>query len=390
MIILIFIHSLIYDRSLTKLSSNLWPWLLSFLAVSLIASTLSNYFTETLPNLFFVIVGYLFFAVNIIFISRQGFCRTLPLVLIAGISLSSLTALLGKIFKIAIFLTSTSEGASRSTGGTTDPNMLAIMTVFCIPLLFHMFFLIKNKFKRIMIVFLLIINVIALISTYSRSGTVVFCITVLLLLWIYRHKFRPKHIGFLISTTLIVLLIIAVFVPASYWERQKSVTSVRLDKSIGRRMSYLKIGFDIFKKHPIIGSGPGTFGEFYSRSPYALQFANIVKEEYREGQFKRAAHNTYLEVITGTGIIGLIFYLIIIFVALHNLLSAFKKALYRNDKQLASIIQAYLLSFIALLFYMLFISYVSGKLLILCLAISSVADKLTSQNNPERKDLQRN
>ncbi|MDP8218723.1 MAG: O-antigen ligase family protein [Candidatus Theseobacter exili] len=386
LILLIFIHSLVCDRSLSKLGSNLWPWLLSFFAVNVIASILSSHFTETLPNLFLVFLGCLFFAVNILFISRDGFRKTLPLVLIAGISLSSLTALLGEIFNISIFLSGITEGTRRSTGGTTDPNMLAIMSVFCIPLLFHMFFTTKNKMKRFFVLFLTLINVGALVSTYSRSGAVAFCMTVLLLLFVYKHKFRPVHTGILISATFIIILSVSLFVPASYWKRQKNMTAVRTDRSISRRLAYLKIGLDIFKKHPVIGNGPGTFGQYYSKSAYALHFANIVKGEYRENQFKRAAHNTYLEVLTGTGIIGLFFYLLIIFVSLHNFYSAFKKAMCNNDRQLASIIQAYLVSFIALLFYMLFISYVSGKLLILCLAISSVAYKLTSQNNPEEKD----
>lgn len=71
--------------------------------------------------------------------------------------------------------------------------------------------------------------------------------------------------------------------------------------SVGTRISYWKAAMKIAVHHPILGTGPGTFG-----IPYAQ-----IKEP--EADFAHLCHNDYLEQACDSGFPGLIFYAATIF-----------------------------------------------------------------------------
>ncbi len=71
---------------------------------------------------------------------------------------------------------------------------------------------------------------------------------------------------------------------SGYFERGAS--------SMGARFDYWSSAVQIVKKHPILGSGPGTFGMLYRylKSP--------------ESEMARMAHNDYLEQASDSGVVG--------------------------------------------------------------------------------------
>jgi hypothetical protein len=68
-------------------------------------------------------------------------------------------------------------------------------------------------------------------------------------------------------------------------------------KSVGARFDYWRAAGEIFVRHPVFGTGPGTF-----QRPYAL-----VKAP--ESEMARLAHNDYLEQFSDSGLIGGVAYL---------------------------------------------------------------------------------
>ena len=110
-------------------------------------------------------------------------------------------------------------------------------------------------------------------------------------------ELRSQHFGFVFLFAGIIFTTVIAVTPPSYWERQVSLTKWQ-DSSIGRRQAYLIVGWQSFKEHPFLGSGTGTFRDLYSKSNYARVFA-------KEGSTtRRFAHNTYVEVLVGSGILG--------------------------------------------------------------------------------------
>jgi O-antigen ligase len=159
----------------------------------------------------------------------------------------------------------------------------------------------------------------------------------------------------------------AIIIPSAYWERQKKVTSAEEDTAISRRISYLLVGWEAFKDHPVIGAGPGSFKHIYASTDYARMFGA------ERDDLSRYAHNTYLEFLIGSGIIGLIIFVIIIWTAMRNYSASRKQYALQGNHDIASLISAYQISFLSLLIYLLFFSDMYHKFLIVSLALSQVA-----------------
>ena len=141
------------------------------------------------------------------------------------------------------------------------------------------------------------------------------------------------------------------------------------------------MGWDAFKQNPFLGSGPGTFRDIFSISNYARLF------EREGGTNRRFAHNTYLEVLVGTGFMGLLIFFLILWRALRNFHLARRYFQLFNNEEMVSMIRAYQLSFISLLIYLLMFSNTYHKYLLLSFALSQVALRL-SRNTPEGERLE--
>ena len=164
------------------------------------------------------------------------------------------------------------------------------------------------------------------------------------------------------------------FIPEAYVERQKSVTlGTQADKSIMRRASYIPVALNSFKENPALGTGPLTFKNVWVNSIMARRF----KME------ERSCHNTYLEVLVGSGILGLIAFLVLLWRAFFNFSHAKKIFWDMGDVEMASLVGAYRLSFISVLIYFFVKSGLQHKFFLLALPLSEVAlrlarDKLSS------------
>jgi O-antigen ligase len=69
--------------------------------------------------------------------------------------------------------------------------------------------------------------------------------------------------------------------------------------SVGARFDYWQGALHTVRTHPLLGTGPGTFGETY---------AQYQKSKRSEGEFPRLAHNDYLQQASDSGVPGCLFY----------------------------------------------------------------------------------
>ncbi|MBM3245393.1 MAG: O-antigen ligase family protein, partial [Candidatus Omnitrophica bacterium] len=90
---------------------------------------------------------------------------------------------------------------------------------------------------------------------------------------------------------LIILTILIYFFPVQDCNR----FTIRPD-TWGDRLDLWLAALNIFKDYPIFGSGPGTFEKFlYVYGP---------QHGYKEGAIHLHSHNTYLEILSDTGLMG--------------------------------------------------------------------------------------
>jgi O-antigen ligase len=156
-------------------------------------------------------------------------------------------------------------------------------------------------------------------------------------------------------------------IPGSYWERIASVTNTTTDRSIGRRSSYLIVAQEVFSERPLIGTGLLTFADHFSMSGHSAHFASSLSNYYRP------AHNTYVEVLIGTGMIGLFLFLAIIVITLRSFTTAAKIFRESGREELAEIAWAYRTAMLILLVFLLFISDYQHKFFWLSVALSQLS-----------------
>ena len=168
-----------------------------------------------------------------------------------------------------------------------------------------------------------------------------------------------------------VLLLAILIIPGSYYARQRTLTKgVQADLSTSRRAAYVAVGWESFKENPVLGTGPYTFKEVWVNSPAAEIF----------WQKQRYAHNTYLEVLVGTGVVGLFVFCLILWRAFKNFSESNRYFSNSGNAEMASGVRAYRISYIMLLSYFFIHSALDHKMFLLSLALSQVSLALAHQS----------
>lgn len=366
--IIMLLHILSNKIKLDQLKSNLWPWFFIFLLIYMLSAMLSDYPMASFSAIERLLVSYIFFAITLAYIDPKRLISSLPKVIIIGVTFSSILGIVGTVFGVP-FLIRDEAPYVRALGGNFDANEFSSYVILAFPLLVH-YFLTTKKFQyRLFYMLLLIIYVLAIISTYSRGGLLVFSIVLLFLFFDYRHKFKVRTFGFVLLFIVLVISTIFIFTPTSYIDRIKSITETT-DTSISRRQSSIDLGFDIFKENPILGTGPGTYSEEYAVSDIALVYSE-EGDTYK--RLKRVSHNTYIDVLTGTGAVGLLVFIIISGLSLKNFIDAKKQLIEQGHKKLASLISAYKISFLSVMMYFFMLGNLYYKQFWLLIAISYIA-----------------
>lgn len=175
------------------------------------------------------------------------------------------------------------------------------------PFDFVVSFFAKNKLIRI----IAIIGAAGLYPCLLFNGSRVawLGVPVALLAAFFMYK-KKRLIGI---TVLLLLLLLAAVIPA---QKRDFFTTFQVD-TWGDRSQLWATALKIFSHYPISGSGLGMYERLlYQYGP---------PEGYSEGKIHLHAHNTYLEFLAETGIIGIL--------ALFGVLAAFLKLALRYFKQ---------------------------------------------------------
>jgi O-antigen ligase len=135
--------------------------------------------------------------------------------------------------------------------------------------------------------------VVAIYATYSRS--VAFPLAMIAGAVLLREV-RTRR-SFLV--TIVLVAFVVALIPIQWWNRVLGLgaafQTTTLDWSVYVRLLALHTAWDLFLKHPFTGVG---IGNFQVASAYNL-FARIV------------AHNSYLDILVGVGVFGLLCFLFI-------------------------------------------------------------------------------
>ena len=156
--------------------------------------------------------------------------------------------------------------------------------------------------SRLLLLGCIVVLIIAVIATVSRSALVVFFLLMLAYVaYLVLQRGVQKWIGALLVGGVVAVMSLVVFtdlgkrmVDLLTLSRRIETVLVGQDASLQQRANILLVTARMIKSHPVAGVGFGSFEETFER----------YKETYLSTGFKRSAHNTYLRVAAETGIIG--------------------------------------------------------------------------------------
>ena len=145
--------------------------------------------------------------------------------------------------------------------------------------------------------------------TSSRSSVVVLGIWFCCLL----YKFRRRLPLWKVALPLLCLgLCLLPLVPDTYYERMhRLIASAETDTSIQRRVGYQIIGLSLVAKSPLWGVGINAFPKYYATADFRALGSGLT--------YARTCHNLYLAVGAENGLLGLAFFLAVIFLSFRSL-----------------------------------------------------------------------
>lgn len=331
-------------------------FMLAVLASDMVAIDPANAIDKTFKLV--RMVSFYFLVINIVR-SRSSLHRVLWTMIVAGF----LSAVYG-LYQYYI-TPEALEPDMRVSGTIDDPVSFSHAIVILLPLVWYMLTHQSNLAARLFLAIAGLTFLLGILLSGARSGMMAAAGALLLLA--LREK-RP-----LINITLVALLIAGSLILMPEHIKRRVGLSYEIDKaaqfSSERRETYYTFGLQLFLENPIIGTGMGGFAEAYSRSEYRFMRS--------EGDVKRIAHNMYLEIATGTGLLGLLPFLSILFVSLANLQRVLGCSQLGTLCDLAKMIR---ISLSAFMFVGLFSSSQYDKPLWLLIGLASIIPVLARQS----------
>ncbi|HEX5467202.1 MAG TPA: O-antigen ligase family protein [Candidatus Limnocylindrales bacterium] len=216
--------------------------------------------------------------------------------------------------------------------------------------------------------------------TFSRGGAVGVAMLIGLMAVLRYISWRQ------IAVFLLAMIIVLVAVP-TYAQRLTTLvelsdsadvtgTGQAIDGSFRERAVAQIAAFLVFVDHPIMGVGPGLFGQYYQE--YAGTFA--VAEN-----LDREAHNLYLGIAADTGILGLGAFMLVLGTTLRDLVRGRRRWLGRRP-DLADTATAFSLALISYMTTGVFLHMAYPRYFWVLAALAGVAAHL-AMTEPEPEDL---
>jgi len=195
------------------------------------------------------------------------------------------------------------EGLSRSTGTSYDSHSLALYLCMLLPypFVFSFYSQYVRWPKRIVSGLFFIIGMLALITTYSRSGWLSAAISLSLAVIVFL-KWREKYIVLSIVLMFLVLMIPAPWAIDRIYERFVSAPP----EIMTARYDQFTVALNIWMDNPFFGFGIGNYLK-------ALEIYNT------NWSLNLPVHNVFLWVAADTGLLGVVTYYGIIIAALRRL-----------------------------------------------------------------------
>jgi O-antigen ligase len=203
-----------------------------------------------------------------------------------------LGAYVSTIDTLAQFLRGTLEDSIRFAATGFNPNDLGFTLVLAMPMAWYLALARRGKFATWVNLLYLPLGMTAVLLTASRGAFIPALVSLLIIPWtLPAHSWPMK--GAISGLILASVLVLQDVIPAYSWERLAAASTEIETGEFSDRSQIWQAGLHVFEEHPIVGVGAGAFGAAVEPILGA----------------PRAPHQTFLSVLVGQGIIGLLLFL---------------------------------------------------------------------------------
>jgi O-antigen ligase len=187
--------------------------------------------------------------------------------------------------------------SQRFMGTQGQPNLYALSMVPRIPLIFAFYRMYKSIFVKIGLLVSLAFLSYGIVLSGSRGGMI--AATIALILYAILQKNRLTWF----AVTAVLVAVAVLVMPSEVKVRFGINGSVEEGDTTFRRQTYQLYGLDLFSENMWFGIGLDGFAQAYAESEYRF---------LRGEDAIRVAHNTFLEILVGTGVMGFIPFLLLL------------------------------------------------------------------------------
>lgn len=266
----------------------------------------------------------------------------------------------------------TANGLERYGGLWGDQNEFAGMLLVLIPLCTAIIFTTGSKGLKTVLTISAVILFAGFLLTYSRSGFIaLFVLCVIAMFKFIQGKNRARTLAILVPCLIIGFIVVYYTIGDNIISRVETLRileskeSVRQENSLSvRYYYYFELFPKLFAEHPLLGVG---FRGFVLNNPI----------------YKQISHNTFIEVLTGTGLLGFIPFMFILYLTWRDIRKARTGLSLHNvnSMYLARYSNALEMGFFAFLTVGLFYSTDINKMLWLTITLSSVLLNIRNLEN---------
>ena len=295
--------------------------LLSFVTILVLSLIWSNTVFTSLQQIPLFLIGPCLYFILINNIHRQQqINHILTILLIIG-SLFGIYGIL-QYNGIDFVLWAKNVGRLKIFGLFGNVNYFAEYLIVPLPIAVSLFFVSRNKFKKILLLIGILAMGMSLTFTLTRGSYLGFGVSLIFMFFLFvfsRGKiFIKENKRFFIVILLATIITVSLFVVPNPLNKSDTIISkiksrISVDQliqghNIKRRIATWKFTVLMIKDHPLIGSGIGTFR--YNTLKYQAKFFEQGENRslYPSG-FADKAHNEYLQLWAELGIIGLLIFI---------------------------------------------------------------------------------
>jgi O-antigen ligase len=322
-------------------------------------------------------------------LSRWGLCGLVVLVLLTSlrsrrdIRLVVGGFVLGIVLSVAVGLVHDGLGGGPATGetltstegrlkgGLGDPNVLGAAIVPAIALAAGLLAVVRGR-VRVVLLACIGVLVVGLGATQSRGGGVAALVALVVAFIVMRNHRKPV----LVAAIGVVAIGVAYF--SAYpqgWDRMR-----KSDGGNGRSDLW-QVAWRITGDHPVTGVGLHNFtvhSPRYVREPGALKNVKLIAER------PHVVHNTYLELLVETGVIGLSLFLVAVATSLIAGVKAARQFEARGDIAWGAVARAAVVAASAVLAAAVFVTIGSREMFWFILALGPVLLGLAAHNDKSK------